>query len=161
MKGGPGAAPVALDVVSFTLGGCRFALAAEQVRAVLDRMPDTVPEVGRGPAGLPRVGCLPDLLGWQAGAAQPRLRDGLQDGLQDREAGVGLSGCAGRALLVKDVDGDYLLPVGQPVELRTLPAAGIHPLPPLVAAFGTLRGLRGLAWEPDGLTLLLDAGRWR
>lgn len=41
------------------------------------------------------------------------------------------------------------------VEVRRLPHAILHPLPPLVAARTRLLGLKGLALEPDGLTLLV------
>jgi hypothetical protein len=52
--------------------------------------------------------------------------------------------CAGRCL-----------EVSEPVALASLSAAAIHPLPPLVAARLALRGVRALALEGDGVTLLL------
>ena len=51
--------------------------------------------------------------------------------------------------------------VDAPVDLVSLPVAAIHPLPPLLAARTSLRGLRALAIRPDAdeqtLTLLFDA----
>lgn len=48
------------------------------------------------------------------------------------------------------------LAVEEPVRLAPLPAEQIHPLPPLLAARHCLPGLRAIALEQDGLTLLLD-----
>lgn len=44
--------------------------------------------------------------------------------------------------------GDWLLRVGGPLELITLPTRCIHPLPPLLAAREPLPGLRALALWP-------------
>jgi len=46
--------------------------------------------------------------------------------------------------------------VAGPVELRALPAACIHPLPPLLAARCRLPGLRAVALEHGRLVLLID-----
>ncbi|MBF0339845.1 MAG: hypothetical protein HQL95_02630 [Magnetococcales bacterium] len=46
-----------------------------------------------------------------------------------------------------------------PVELRAFPATTIHPLPTLLAVRSLIPGLRALAMEEDGITLLLDPGR--
>ncbi|MDR3369135.1 hypothetical protein [Rhodoferax sp.] len=45
--------------------------------------------------------------------------------------------------------------VGAPVELVTLPASSIYPLPPLLAARCKLHGLRALALEQDAKAVVL------
>ncbi|OQX15203.1 MAG: hypothetical protein BWK76_13520 [Desulfobulbaceae bacterium A2] len=51
-------------------------------------------------------------------------------------------------LSLKQPEGDRDILVNGPVELVEIPAAAIHPLPPLLAARSTLRGLRALALLP-------------
>jgi hypothetical protein len=45
--------------------------------------------------------------------------------------------------------------VGAPVELVTLPASSIYPLPPLLAARGKLHDLRALVLEQDAKAVVL------
>lgn len=52
--------------------------------------------------------------------------------------------------------GDYRVTVGEPVELRTLPADQLHPLPELVARRIGIDFVRALALEANGALLLLD-----
>ena len=61
-----------------------------------------------------------------------------------------------RVLLMKNRAGDYAVAVSEPVELRSLEINAIYPLPPLIAARNTLAGIRGLAMESDGVTVLVD-----
>ena len=61
-----------------------------------------------------------------------------------------------RVLLMKCSEGDYAVTVSEPVELRSLDISVIYPVPSLVAARSTLEGLRGLAMESDGVTLLVN-----
>ena len=63
---------------------------------------------------------------------------------------------ARRVLLMKHPAGDYPVTVSDPVELLELRIDAIYPLPPLIAARTTLRGLRGLALGAEGVTLLVD-----
>lgn len=63
-----------------------------------------------------------------------------------------------RILLMKHPEGDYPVTVSEPVELLGLRVDAIYPLPPLIAARTTLRGLRGLALGAEGVTLLVDFG---
>ena len=46
--------------------------------------------------------------------------------------------------------------VGEPVELRALPADQLHPLPELVARRIGIAGVRALAFDADGALLLVD-----
>lgn len=59
-------------------------------------------------------------------------------------------------LMLKSPSGDYALSVAAPVTLRQLPFSSLHPLPVLLAARCTLTGLRGIALEADGITLLIE-----
>ena len=61
-----------------------------------------------------------------------------------------------RVLLMKCGTGDYAMTVSEPVELRSLKTSVIHPLPLLIAARNTITGIRGLAMEADGVTVLVD-----
>ncbi len=63
---------------------------------------------------------------------------------------------ARRTLLLKHPAGDYAVTVSDPVELRGLQIDTIYPLPPLIAARNRLVGLRGLALDAEGVTLLVD-----
>lgn len=75
---------------------------------------------------------------------------------------LGLSGgetqesAARRILMIKHQAGDYAVSVSEPVELLGLRARDIFPLPPLIAARGTLAGLRALALVAEGVTMLVD-----
>jgi hypothetical protein len=64
-------------------------------------------------------------------------------------------------LQLKRVDGSKDILVGSPVELFSLPASAIHPLPPLLAARTGLRGLRAIALPTatgdKAVVLLFDA----
>jgi len=55
-------------------------------------------------------------------------------------------------------DIDHAVRVDGPVELVSLASERIYPLPPLLAARVTLRGLRGLALDDGGIALLVDVG---
>lgn len=107
----------ALEVVSFTAGGHRFAVEARQVDRMLDHVPATVV------------------------AAETLL-------------GLDLDGDAGprRWLQV----GARCVEVGEPVELRAVPAELIHPLPVLAAARIRLKGIRALVLEAGKPLLLVD-----
>jgi len=61
-----------------------------------------------------------------------------------------------QVLVVKHAGADREVVVQGPVELHSVAATAIHPLPPLVAARTQLRGLRALALERQRLTLLVD-----
>lgn len=64
-------------------------------------------------------------------------------------------------LQLKRVDGSKDILVGSPVELVSLPASAIHPLPPLLAARTGLCGLRAIALPTatgdKAVVLLFDA----
>lgn len=64
-------------------------------------------------------------------------------------------------LQLKRLGGSQDVLVGSPVELVSLPASAIHPLPPLLAARTRLRGLRAIALQTNAgakaLVLLFDA----
>ena len=79
------------------------------------------------------------------------------------EAALGLPPTAlktpGQYLQIKRPGVDKTIRVGDPVELVSLPVSAIHPLPALLAARTSLRGLRGLAMPAEGgIFLLFDAG---
>jgi len=61
-----------------------------------------------------------------------------------------------QVLTIKGQPEDWELAVDAPLELRSLEAAAIHPLPDLVAARAGLRQLRALALVADGLMTLVD-----
>jgi len=46
--------------------------------------------------------------------------------------------------------------VSEPVELRSLAIGTIYSLPLLIAARNRITGMRGLAMEADGVTVLVD-----
>lgn len=73
------------------------------------------------------------------------------------EALIGLppGGATTRKWLVVGAQG-RCVEVGEPVELETLPASALYPLPPPVAARITLCGIRGLAIVPAGAILIVD-----
>lgn len=52
--------------------------------------------------------------------------------------------------------GTHCIEVGEPLELRSLPADQIHPLPDLVAARINIQDARALVLESSGSTLLVD-----
>ena len=59
-------------------------------------------------------------------------------------------------LLMRHPGGDFPLSVRAPLQMQAMAASAIHPLPPLLAARTRLRGLRALALEAEGMTLLVD-----
>lgn len=59
-------------------------------------------------------------------------------------------------LLIRHPEGDFPLSVRAPVQMQAMAASAIHPLPPLLAARTRVRGLRALALEAEGMTLLVD-----
>ena len=61
-----------------------------------------------------------------------------------------------RVLLMKCEAGDYAVTVSEPVELRSLEVSAIYPLPSLIAARSTIEGIRGLAIDSNGVTVLVD-----
>jgi hypothetical protein len=61
-----------------------------------------------------------------------------------------------QVLTIRTRQGDAEYIVSTPVELRQLETGVIHPLPDIVAARTELRGLRALALEADGVTLIFD-----
>lgn len=65
--------------------------------------------------------------------------------------------CSPRQVLtLRQPEADVELSVATPVELRALGLDAIHPLPDLLAARTSLRGLRALALESDRLILIFD-----
>jgi hypothetical protein len=56
---------------------------------------------------------------------------------------------------LKQADEDRQILVDSPVDLVTLPLSAIHPLPPLLAARCSLKGLRALALEPNAESVIL------
>lgn len=116
-----------LEVVTFFAGGRRCAVEARQVR-------------GSRAFSTPRDESFP--------AIDALL--GLPEQVRD---------CAVRQVLTlrQPESGTYTeLTVLAPVELRELRCDAIHPLPDLLAARNRLHGLRALALEADGLTLIFD-----
>lgn len=61
-----------------------------------------------------------------------------------------------QALTLRLPQGEIEFSVASPVELREMDIGAIHPLPDMILARTQLRGLRALALEPDGLTLIFD-----
>lgn len=59
-------------------------------------------------------------------------------------------------LTIRLPENDVELSVTTPVQLRELELNTIHPLPDLLAVRTSLRGLRALALDEDGLTLIFD-----
>ena len=59
-------------------------------------------------------------------------------------------------LQIKQATKDHAVQVNSPVDITSIPAQAIHPLPALLAARTQLPGLRALALDKHGLTLLLD-----
>ncbi len=104
--------------------------------------------------------------GWRAGfearlvrSSRPAAADADIDAI---ETLLGLAPCAAalprQSLQLKQAQGARELLVGAPVELASLPASRIHPLPPLLAARCKLHGLRALALTNNAgsAILLLD-----
>ena len=123
-----------LEVVSFMACGHRCAVEAAQVRTQLP--------AGQSASSPPPVPA-EQLLGLSGEGTQtpqnPESRSRSR-----------------RTLLMKHPAGDYAVTVSEPVELHRLEINAIYPLPALIAARCTLAGLRGLAMEPEGVTLLVD-----
>lgn len=61
-----------------------------------------------------------------------------------------------QVLTIKTAAGDREIRVSGPVELRTVGAKNVYPLPPLLSARTALAGLRALVLEDGALTLLVD-----
>lgn len=104
--------------------------------------------------------------GWRAGfearlvrSSRPATTDA---GGEEIETLLGLAPCAAalprQSLQLKQAQGARELLVGAPVELASLPASRIHPLPPLLAARCKLHGLRALALEQDAQAVVLLFG---
>lgn len=98
----------------------------------------------------------------EAAQVRTQLSAGQYDAASCVEHILGLPGdkmqspLSRRVLLMKGRAGDYAVTVSEPVELRSLEISAIYPLPPLIAAHSTLEGIRGLAMESDGVTVLVD-----
>jgi hypothetical protein len=124
-----------LDMVVFHAGHYRYAVEARQVRA------------SRPLAGHGEIPALESLLGLPE--AEPEA---------EPEAGperVGYT-AARLMLLMRHPDGDFPLSVRAPLQMQAMATSAIHPLPPLLAARTRIRGLRALALEAEGATLLVD-----
>ena len=61
-----------------------------------------------------------------------------------------------RILVIKHAPADYSMRVSEPVTLSELSLDALHPLPDLLAARCTLKGVRALSTESDGITVLID-----
>lgn len=61
-----------------------------------------------------------------------------------------------QVLLIKQRGADLALLVSEPVQLHCLASAAIHPVPPLVAAYASVKRMRGLAVTPQGIIALVD-----
>ncbi|MBF0562371.1 MAG: hypothetical protein HQL37_10190 [Alphaproteobacteria bacterium] len=61
-----------------------------------------------------------------------------------------------RGLVVETATGETVVSVCEPVFLDTLDAKTIFPMPPLIAARLSLKGVRALAMDESGLILLVD-----
>ncbi|MDP2785597.1 MAG: hypothetical protein Q8O38_13540 [Sulfurimicrobium sp.] len=61
-----------------------------------------------------------------------------------------------QALTLRLPQAELEFSVASPVELREMDIGVIHPLPDMILARTHLRGLRALALENDGLTLIFD-----
>lgn len=98
----------------------------------------------------------------EAAQVRVQLSAGLSDTVLTVEQLLGLSceetqNCASRRiLLMKHSAGDYAVAVSNPVELHHMEINAIYPLPALILARSTLAGIRGLAMEPEGVTVLVD-----
>ncbi len=101
--------------------------------------------------------------GWRAGfearlvrSSRPAPLDADAEAIETR---LGLAPSAvtlpRQSLELKQAQGTRELLVGTPVELASLSAASIHPLPPLLAARCKLPGLRALALEQDAQAVIL------
>lgn len=55
--------------------------------------------------------------------------------------------------------GRLCLEVSEPVRLTSLAAGHIHPLPPLLAARLTVPGARALAFDADGVMVVIEVAR--
>lgn len=82
------------------------------------------------------------------------------DGIPSVESLLSLSGCilqgCRQNLIIKGDHQDYPLSVAAPVELCSIPAAAVHPLPLAITARCRLPGLRALAMPDHTLLLLID-----
>ncbi len=63
-----------------------------------------------------------------------------------------------QTLIIKHPDGDYELSVSSPLQLCTLPASAIYPLPLAVTNRCTLPGLRAIGIIQNTTIMLLDIG---
>lgn len=61
-----------------------------------------------------------------------------------------------QTLIIKHPDGDYELSVSSPLQLCTLPASAIYPLPVAVTNRCTLPGLRAIGMIQGNFIMLLD-----
>jgi hypothetical protein len=116
-----------LDMVIFHAGNHRCAVEARQVRA-------SRPLDGHG--GVP---ALESLLGLPEPGPEKADSPGAR-----------------LMLLMRHPGGDFPLSVRAPLQMQAMAASAIHPLPPLLAARTRIRGLRALALEAEGMTLLVD-----
>ncbi|HXP97786.1 MAG TPA: hypothetical protein VN809_13815 [Telmatospirillum sp.] len=118
-----------LDVVSFFAGGFRFAVESRHVHGMLaDRDADTV--------------TVEDLIGL------PLERDSTKSHPALRHP------VSRKCLLIGGARD--CVEVGGPVELETLPADSLYPLPPPVKARMSLGGIKGLAMTSAGILLIVD-----
>lgn len=116
-----------LDMVVFHVGNHRCAVEARQVRA------------SRPLDGHDGVPALESLLGLPEPGPEKTDSPGAR-----------------LMLLMRHPDGEFPLSVRAPLQMQAMAASAIHPLPPLLAARTRIHGLRALALEAEGMTLLVD-----
>jgi hypothetical protein len=123
----------ALDVVMFPAGGWQVGFEARHVRSARPAGPDASSEGGNE---------IETLLGLPHSSNPSHLTQWLD--------------------LKQTAENTEILVAG-PVELRTLPVASIHPLPPLLAARSQLNGLRALVLQEntEQIALLFDVPQLR
>ena len=131
----------ALELVVFSLCGLRFAVESTQVRGISDGDDASVP-------------ALADLL--RIGRVQTPTPPGPCRVTRERVLRLRSLSQSGDVPLVVRVE--------EPLSLRRLPAARLHPLPSLIAASSVLPCVRALvlpgdAWADD-FTILLDLRCW-
>lgn len=121
----------ALDVVMFSAGGWQVGFEARHVRSARPAGADASNE---------ESGEIETLLGLPHSNSQSPSPQWLE--------------------LKQTVKNQQILVAG-PVELRTLPVASIHPLPPLLAARSQLNGLRALVLQENTaqIALLFDVSQ--
>ncbi|UHD14811.1 hypothetical protein [Thiocapsa bogorovii] len=132
-----------IDLVVFSVGALRFAVASERIRGIAD-LAET-PDI-RAPA-------LADLLGLARG---PDPASAHTDGTRERLLRFRHTSQGGASDGAQTTD----VRIEEPVSLRRAPAEAIHPLPALMETLSALPCVRGLvalsATNASDLAILLD-----